>query len=138
MTRGERNFNPGNIRRIADVVWDGENPDQSSDPDFVVFLAAEYGIRAIALILKSYAKRGLNTVQGIINRWAPPSDDNNTAAYVAAVCVECGVDPTAPIDVGTNMPNLVVGIIQHENGENIYTPEQIESGIELANNGAKS
>src|ERR1700679_3595089 len=132
MTRGERNFNPGNIRRISGVVWDGENPDQSSDSDFVVFLAAEHGIRAIALILKSYAKRGLNTVQGIINPLAPPADANNTGAYVAAVCVECGVDPTAPIDVLTTLPNLIVGIIQHENGENIYTPQQIEAGIDLS------
>ena len=103
-----------------------------------VFLAAEYGIRAMALILKSYAKRGLNTVQGIINRWAPPADANNTAAYVAAVCVECGVDPTAPIDVTATMPNLIVGIIIHENGQNIYLPAQIEAGISMANNGKKS
>jgi len=138
MTRGERNFNPGNIRRVPGATWDGMNPDQSSDPDFVVFLAAEYGIRAMALILKIYAKRGLNTVQGIINRWAPPADANNTAAYVAAVCVECGVDPTAPIDVTATMPNLIVGIIIHENGQNIYLPAQIEAGISMANNGKKS
>jgi hypothetical protein len=138
MTRGERSNNPGNIRRVAGVTWDGANPDQSEDPDFVVFLSPEYGIRAMALILKSYAKRGLNTVQGIINRWAPPADANNTAAYVAAVCVECGVDPTAPIDVTATMPNLIVGIIIHENGQNIYLPAQIEAGISMANNGKKS
>jgi hypothetical protein len=132
MTRGERNFNPGNIRRIAGVTWEGESPNQSSDDSFVIFISAEYGIRAIARILTSYAKRGLNTVQGIISRWAPPADANNTEAYVAAVCVECGVDPTAPVDVQATMPNLIKGIIQHENGQMIYTDQQIADGIALA------
>jgi hypothetical protein len=33
MTRGERNNNPGNIRRIAGVIWEGEAADQSGDED---------------------------------------------------------------------------------------------------------
>jgi hypothetical protein len=132
MTRGERNNNPMNIRRIAGVTWEGENPDQSSDADFVVFTSCEYGIRAGARVLTSYASRGLNTVQGIIGRWAPPGDNNDTAAYVAAVCVECGVDPTAPIDVRASLPRLIQGIIQHENGECIYSAAQIQAGITLA------
>ena len=116
---------------MAGVTWEGENPDQSGDDSFVVFLTVEYGIRAIARILTSYAKRGLNTVQGIIARWAPPGD-NNTAAYVAAVCLECGVDPTAPIDVQQTLPSLIQGIIVHENGACIYTDAQINQGIALA------
>jgi hypothetical protein len=132
MTRGERNFNPGNIRRVAGVVWEGENPDQSSDDAFVVFISVEYGIRAMARILLSYAREGLNTVATIIDRWAPPNE-NNSAIYVKDVCATCGVGPGKHIYVPYFMPWLIRGIIQHENDEVIYTDQQIAEGIALAN-----
>ena len=131
MTRGERNSNPGNIRRVAGVVWDGEAADQSSDDAFVVFTDPIYGIRAIVRILQSYAREGLNTVQQIIDRWAPPNE-NNSVAYVNAVCTECSVEPTDMIDVQSIMPLLIKGIIQHENGEMIYSDVQIDTAIGLA------
>lgn len=131
MTRGERNFNPGNIRRVAGVIWDGEAADQSSDDAFVVFTDPIYGIRAIVRIMLSYAREGLNTVQKIIDRWAPPNE-NNSLAYVNAVCTECSVEPTDTIDVSITMPLLIKGIIQHENGEMIYSDVQIDTAIGLA------
>ncbi len=131
MTRGERNNNPGNIRRIAGVIWQGEASDQTTDDAFIVFTTPIYGIRAIARIMNSYHREGLITIQEVIDRWAPPSE-NNSAAYVAAVCKGCELGPSDVIDIQAKMPELVKAIIQHENGEQIYSDLQIDAGIALA------
>ena len=49
--RGIRNHNPGNVLRTKSVTWQGQAEDQSGDPEFVVFTAPEWGLRAIARIL---------------------------------------------------------------------------------------
>ena len=52
--RGIRNNNPGNIRWSNDQ-WKGLIPkDQASDKAFCVFRSPEYGIRAMARILRKY------------------------------------------------------------------------------------
>lgn len=130
MTRGERNSNPGNIRHVKNVTWQGSHPIQGDD-SFVTFTSPEMGIRAICRIMRSYKARGLNTIDAIINRWAPPSE-NNSAAYVSAVCDDCGYDSKDPIDVDAIMPALIKAIIVHENGHCIYTRQQIDAGITLA------
>ncbi|MDB6107826.1 MAG: structural protein [Gammaproteobacteria bacterium] len=128
-SRGIRNNNPGNIRKNS-TVWMGMAASQT-DPSFVQFVASEYGIRAIAKIMRSYRALGLNTLREVVRRWAPPNE-NNTDAYVAAVCAECSVGPDDTVDLDNVMPLLVKAIIYHENGQCPYTDEQINSGIALA------
>lgn len=131
--RGIRNNNPGNIDRTA-TKWQGMAEGQSSDPRFVVFKAPEYGIRALAKTLLTYrSKHGLNTVRGIINRWAPPVE-NDTGAYVRAVARAVGVGPEDPIDVRTldHALPLTIAIIIHENGQQPYTTAQLKAGLALA------
>lgn len=132
-TRGERNNNPGNIDRDA-TQWQGMAADQSNDDRFIIFTAPEFGIRAIGKeLLSYYQKHGLNTVRGIINRWAPPVE-NDTGAYVSAVANQCGVDPDAsvtPTDPDC-MEQLIRGIIQHENGRIIYDDATIVKSVEDA------
>ncbi len=129
MTRGLRNNNPGNIRKNI-TKWLGL-ADQQTDPDFFQFTSPEYGIRAIAVTLNTYiTKYGLNTIRGIISRWAPPSE-NDTDAYIAAVSKEAGVGPD---DVLTddNLPDVVKGIIHHENGLNPYSDDTINNAMAMA------
>jgi hypothetical protein len=126
--RGIRNNNPGNIVRSG-VSWVGMSPDQSGDSRFIVFSAPEYGIRAMARVLKNYIAGGYTTVQQIINRWAPPIE-NDTSAYVNAVASSMGVYPTAQIDASFLEP-LIAAIIQHENGQQPYDPSLIAYGIQL-------
>ena len=130
MTRGERLNNPGDIRHMAGTVWEGQSAVQS-DEDFVEFTDPIYGIRAIAGIMMSYEREGLQTIAEIIDRWAPPNE-NNSAAYVVDVCAQCNIGPDEPIDYGAVMPQLVTAIIHHECGEVAYTPAQIAEGISLA------
>jgi hypothetical protein len=108
--------------------------DQSGDPRFVVFTTPEYGIRALAtVVLNYYRKYRLNTVRGIINRWAP-TVENDTGAYVDAVSKQCTVSPDDPINPENPdcLEQLVRGIIRHENGVIRYDDATIVKGIEMA------
>jgi len=129
-SRGIRNNNPGNIR-LSNTTWQGQVPAaQQTDDSFIQFISPEYGIRAIAKIMDSYAARGLNTVQSIINTWAPPTE-NDTNAYVQAVANSMNVDPNAVLSA-TDYPALIVAIVEHENGSQPYSTAQIDTGISMA------
>ncbi|WP_339079056.1 structural protein [Pseudomonas sp. TMP9] len=123
--RGIRNFNPGNIDRVAGVRWQGQATDQSGDARFVVFNGPRWGVRAIARVLITYqdkrrAKDGsrIDSVREFIERWAPASE-NNTDAYAKAVASALSIGPNdEAVDVYRydTMRALVLAIIRHENG----------------------
>jgi len=86
-SRGIRNNNPLNIRHSASH-WQGERKEQT-DKSFVQFQTMAYGYRAAWKVLESYWKhfyrqREPFTVENIIRRWAPPSE-NPTDAYIRTV-----------------------------------------------------
>lgn len=132
MSRGIRNNNAGNIRWGS--AWQGlKVGGKEIDKEFCVFIEPEYGIRAMAKILLNYSKLyKINTIAGIIHRWAPPSE-NNTVAYINHVASVLGVDTDDTIDVRDNntMLKLIKAIILHENGEQPYTDKQILNGIRM-------
>lgn len=111
--RGLRNKNPGNIRHSRSE-WLGKAATQTDD-SFVQFTSMAHGIRAIYKTLRSYQRvHGLSSVEEIIRRWAPPSE-NDTQAYIRSV--EKGM--INPFNVWENQADidaLVRGIIRHENG----------------------
>lgn len=127
--RGIRNNNPGNIRH-GDTIWTGQAVTQP-DPAFVTFVAPEYGIRAIAKILLTYERDGLTTIGQVINRWAPPAE-NDTDAYVEAVCNECAAGANTQVNIHDMLLPLIKAIIQHENGKQPYPDALINQGIALA------
>lgn len=138
-TRGERNKNPGNIDRNT-IKWKGMAPDQSGDPRFIVFDAPVWGIRALARNLLSYSRlyaekdpRDIDTVREVINRWAPPGE-NDTTAYINAVAKQVGVGPDDHIDMADEvvMRALVTAIIDHENGRVVYDAATIADGVTRA------
>lgn len=127
--RGIRNNNPGNIRRTS-TLWQGESATET-DPVFEEFNSPEEGIRAMAIIIKSYRTRyGLQTLQQIISRWAP-SNENDTQAYINAVSAYSGIAPDETI-TDSNMTDLIAGMIKQENGVQPYTLLQISNGVALA------
>ncbi len=128
--RGIRNNNPGNINK--GIGFQGEI--QGDDSRFATFETPEMGIRALAKNLITYDRKyGLNTPQAIINRWAP-SNENNTNAYVNVVSKALGVNPTDKLNMRDPavMAKLASAIIQHENGQNPYSAEQINAGVNMA------
>lgn len=130
LPRGERNNNPGNLVR-GSSAWEGEV--QGNDPRYASFSSPEAGIRAMGKTLIRYQKYGLNTVSGIIGRWAPASE-NDTASYVRSVAKALGVGPDAAIDVSNaeTLTRLTKAIIQVENGKQPYTDQQITAGLSAA------
>lgn len=129
MPRGIRNHNPGNIRHGDD--WQGLR-DTQTDKNFCQFVSPEFGIRALARVLMNYEKKhGLNTVRGIIGRWAPPNE-NNTDAYMNYVACVLEVDVDDVIDVVDSLPELVPAIIHHENGMYPYSSKTVALGIDMA------
>lgn len=131
LPRGIRNNNPGNIRKSA-TVWQGMSADQT-DPDFIRFTSPVYGIRAMARVLKTYrTKYQLYSVEDIIDRWAPPVE-NNTKSYIWSVASKLNVSPFAPLDDSEDqMVDLIGALIHHENGMQPYSVETIKEGIRLA------
>lgn len=112
-SRGYRNNNPGNLRYIAVNPWNGQT---GNDGGYGVYDSPENGTRALGHQLMAYNNRGLNTVTTIISTWAPSSDGNDTAAYIADVADQLGIDPDAPFDVVGSLPELTAAIAKHENG----------------------
>ncbi len=113
MTRGYRNNNPGNLE--ATIPWKGMT---GSDGRFAKFGSPADGYRAIGSNVLAYKnKYGINTIRGIVSRWAPPSE-NNTAAYISQMTKELGVGPDDPLNVQDKetMTRLMRGISKHENG----------------------
>tara|TARA_R110000796_G_scaffold119757_1_gene233895 strand:- start:260 stop:655 length:396 start_codon:yes stop_codon:yes gene_type:complete len=129
MSRGIRNNNPGNIRHGID--WDGLDKDQSKDEEFSQFSTPEYGIRAMFKILKTYNdKYNLNTIEGIINRWAPPIE-NDTEAYIDFVSSKVGKNSSEVLNEKDYI-SLVQAIIHMENGDQPYPLLLITAGRDLA------
>ena len=126
--RGIRNNNAGNIEFNESVNWVGQVGD---DGRFIIFEAPEYGIRAIARILKTYRnKYSINTIDGIITRWAPPIE-NDTQAYIASVANRTGIPAHQPLQ-DAQIPDVIAAIIHHENGQSPYDLAFIQYGVSLA------
>lgn len=137
-TRGERNFNPGNLRLVkGDPPFKGQAPVQTDDAGFIQFAdtdgisAVIWGIRGIIRCLNSYARAGINTLQGVANRWAPPNE-NNSAAYTAFLCEQCNLKPKQSTSLLAIRNQVAKAIILMENGEQPYTDAQIAQAIELS------
>lgn len=124
--RGIRNNNPGNLNFVGQA---GATKESGPGGRFAVFRSPSQGISALAKQLQLYGSRGNNTLSGIVNKFAPGSDGNNTAAYVAALSGSTGFKPNQSLNL--NDPSvvgpLVTAIIKHENGSDPYT-KSMEAG----------
>lgn len=137
ISRGIINHNPGNIRRGA--KWDGLALNQT-DNEFCQFVDAEHGIRAIAMILISYQSiHGLNTVRGMIGRWAPPNE-NDTRGYAQFVANNSGVGMDDPVSIHdlAFAAKMVPAMISMECAHYQYPPDVVIRGLMLAGIGAGS
>ncbi|QIF94648.1 structural protein [Proteus vulgaris] len=125
IARGERNNNPGNIRHGS--KWQGLSAEQT-DKDFCQFISSEYGIRAIYKLLQTYQKKyGLSTIKTIINRYAPPNE-NNTIGYISRTSKEIGIEIDTPIN--TQLKNIIIplaiAIVNIELGYQPYSEKVFE------------
>lgn len=125
--RGIRNNNPGNIEDNG-TPWKGRT---GNDGRFITFDRPENGIRAIARILNTYSNsHGINTLETIISRWAPPVE-NDTESYIKHAEKELNVSRHVPVGE-QHKAALIKVIIAHENGQQPYSDKVIYDGIATA------
>jgi hypothetical protein len=109
--------NPGNLRSWAGVPTVG---------GFAQFGTPQAGLQAMAQQLRLYGNRdGLNTVAGIVGKYAPPSE-NNTSAYIADVSRQTGFAPGQRLDVNDPrvLAPLLSAMVKHEQGRQPFTADQ--------------
>lgn len=114
--RGLRINNPGNIRHGASQ-WQGLAEHQP-DKAFCAFTSPLMGVRAMMVLLSTYAGRKIDTIREIVSYWAPPSE-NATDVYIKVVDAEVpgGPDDILNLRDYDTMVHLVKAIIRHEQGE---------------------
>lgn len=121
MTRGYRNNNPGNIRLTFNSdgskrFWKGEV--EGTDKAFKTFSSMAYGYRALFALLKEYIGKGYNTIETIINRYAPASE-NATDKYIQTVEKRTGITRNTKIAASDliTLTKVVSAISFVENGQ---------------------
>ena len=65
---------------------------------FAAFPNVDAGLAAAQHQFALNAKRGINTLNGLISSWAPPNE-NDTKAYISTVSGMTGIAPDAKIDI---------------------------------------
>lgn len=118
--RGVRNNNPLNIE--AGNYTKAQEGFVGSDGRFAKFENMDQGFAAAENLLGTYhSKHGINTISGVINRWAPAGDGNPVSAYAGKVAQELGVDPNQPIDLANPVVRARVAssMAKFENGVDV-------------------
>lgn len=92
----EKNNNPCNLR-TGGKKFVGEIGENKG---FRVFDYMRNGYRAAFITLMTYRKNKFDTIKKIINRWAPPNE-NNTKDYVEFVSKKTGIDSNLKLSTPT-------------------------------------
>ena len=106
--------NPGNLRPMG------------ASTGFQQFATPEEGISAADKNLKAYGDKGINTLRGVISRWAPPSE-NNTNTYIDTVAKRIGLDPDQKIDLSDPVQRHVISgamFTVEKGSKNLFKPGQ--------------
>lgn len=107
--REDRQNNPGNLRSWGSVpVING----------FASFGSKLEGLTAEARQLLRYNTRGIHTINDIVDKWAPASDGNNTAAYKKFLSGWMHSDINKPLDLNdqSTLESMMSGISRYEQG----------------------
>jgi hypothetical protein len=129
--RGMRNKNPMNVVK-TNIAWDGKVT--GDDPTFETFKTNSYGIRAGAKLLVNYQSLyGINTVRGLISRYAP-AHENPTDAYIVSVAKASGVGVDQAINVTDRdtLFDLTKAIINFEIGAVPFSDWYIKQSVKEA------
>jgi len=127
-TSGYTGCNPLNIRAGGDK-WQGAVG--RTGKGYLIFSSPVDGIRAATKIIRNYSdKYGINTIEGIISRFAPASE-NPTNAYIQNVAERTGFRPDEKLDTKNPevLQKLINAMIKQEIGGNPYSDETVNTGI---------
>ena len=90
-----------------------------------------YGYRAAFVTLGTYLSRGWNTIEKIITKWAPPTE-NNTESYIVHVERWSGVPRNKELTArdGSDYILIVAAMSFVENGQNADI-SAVQAGFKL-------
>lgn len=115
MTVGIQNKNPMNVYAMPEHnKWDGQIG--RDDRGHAIFMSFEHGLRAGAKVLINYHKKGINTIDGLIDIYCT----GNQKSYKSFLSKQLGVSPTQKIDMLVYLPRLMKAIVRFENGYDVF------------------
>lgn len=120
---GVRNNNPGNLRQWGDMPRDAKG--------YAMFPTAEAGLAAAIKNLRAQQQvHGLSTIESIISKWAPPSE-NDTGAYISDVVKRTGfgAKQRLNLDDAATVAPLISSIIKHEGNGGAYSEDMINKAV---------
>lgn len=128
--RGIRNNNPGNLNFAGQA---GATKEGGENGRFAVFESMRDGISALYRQIQLYFSRGVNTIESVVNKYAPADDNNNVQAYIKQLVGATGKqdDETLSGEDTETVFKLIRGIINHENGKGYVSDQDILSGIQV-------
>jgi len=113
---GSNQFNVGNMRPVG------------SSTGFQQPSSYEEGIKSMDDNLKAYGtKHKINTLRGVISRYAPPTDKNDTEGYIKFVAERTGLKPDQEIDLNNPAVRHVISgpmILMEKGGKAIFGTTQ--------------
>jgi hypothetical protein len=123
--------NPGNLHptRNPNNPWQGQV--DVDEREVVVFDTVENGLRAMALNLLSYHRRGINTVDGVVFEW----DRSDPDRYGRRVAAAMGVARDEIIDLSDPavLARIIPPMIQEEHSaRHLFSSEEIDTAIRAA------
>lgn len=128
--RGIRNNNPGNLNFAGQT---GATKEGGENGRFAVFESMRDGISALYKQIQLYFSRGVNTIESVVNKYAPADDNNNVQAYIKQLVGATGkqADEKLSGEDTETVFKLIRGIINHENGKGYVSDQDILSGIQV-------
>lgn len=130
-TSGYKGCNPLNVKVFGNK-WKGLIGQD--ERGHAIFARPEDGIRAGVKVIQTYAhKYGLNTIEGILSRFAA-ADSLTMGAYVDNVSHASGYAPDEPLDVKNPevFKKIIPAMIRQEIGDVPYSEETINEGVQRA------
>ena len=131
MSRAERCFNPGQLRKTVKLLNGEVRP--SIDPELKQFVDMDYGFRAMWSTLKTYYYRyRLTTIGQIVPQWGTATIHKDLKAYTAFVVDTTGIAEHQQLKFTCEeMGKVVLAIAHYESG---YSKEEWEASCRQAFN----
>ncbi|GAA0494719.1 hypothetical protein [Tatumella punctata] len=133
-TLADRNNNLLNIRYSPNNNWVGKGGDNGTG--FEQFDTPEHGLRAGIKLMQRQIGNGNNTIQSLISKWAPSSDNNNPVQYAQAVSKATGI----PLDQQLNpsdpqqMTSIARAMATQEGYSHEITDDQLQRAWDAVSN----
>ena len=131
---GARTNNLLNVRPTANKndPWLGQT---GVSDGYAEFENKDWGIRAGDMVLTTYGeKHKINTIEGVVERFAPAADNNDTEAYINLVSDKTGFERDEEIDLSDSSVRdmLLSAMIKQETGEDV-SRDQVRAAVIRAN-----